>query len=35
MQDYLGNVDRPKTAMKKINVTAPQFDEDATDLLPD
>ncbi len=34
-QDYLGNVERPKTAMKKVHASAPQFDEDATDLLPD
>ena len=33
--DYLGNVDRPKTAIKRTGNTAPQFDEDAADLLPD
>ena len=34
-QDYLGNRDRPRTAVTRKQTTAPQFDEDATDLLPD
>ena len=34
-QDYLGNIDRPKTAIKRSQNTGLQFDEDATDLLPD
>ena len=34
-QDYLGNFERPKTSVKRTQNTAPQFDDDAADLLPD
>ncbi len=34
-QDYLGNFDRPKTSVKRTKNLAPQFDDDAADLLPD
>jgi hypothetical protein len=34
-QDYLGNFDRPKTSVKRTINAAPQFDDDAADLLPD
>ena len=35
-KDYLGEApERPKTAIKRNKVAAPQFDEDAADLLPD
>lgn len=34
-QDYLGNRDRPRTAVTRKQTSAPQFDDDAADLLPD
>ena len=34
-QDYLGNFERPKTSVKRTQNLAPQFDDDAADLLPD
>ncbi len=34
-QDYLGNFERPKTSVKRTQNMAPQFDDDAADLLPD
>lgn len=34
-QDYLGSMERPKTSVKRTQNLAPQFDDDAADLLPD